>query len=717
MSKSSIVSPLHFRRVYPIRRLQQAYAFAAVSFVVLYTASRLCAQQRVLGMDVSAWQGNISQSTWNNIHNVEDRDFVFIRSSRGGTTGYYNQSDPNNNNGANTLSQRYDDPYFVQNITRATNAGMFAGAYHFARPDIITNTGADEADHFIQMAGAWMRPGYLLPVLDLEAGQGERTANQLAQFGIDFGNRIYEVMGIHPAVYTGGNYSSYLQGASFSLRNQLVAALPTLWNARWPNQANPDAIPIQTGNPKDTYSGFYGPWDDHGEIHPWSFWQYASTGRLDSYNNGNSNLDFDVAHGGVEFLKDHLVPALWMTDSSGEWTDLANWNSGQTPIEPVQGPRQVPRVGPLTLPAVRLPSENDTVILDRPGADLAVTLSSGTQNIRKLTLREFLDITGGSLTVNYVPSPDSTPLSAQFSAPVSISGTGSLSVHTLQVDAPQTFTMSGGTLEIDTLSLMPNSSAPAKIEILGDVNINPFNNAEAKIVSGAGAGSAGWVNLGGARRTITVGDGAATVDLSLDLPLVNGSLTKSGPGGLALHGGSYLTGDTIVEGGFLTIDEPLLPDASALHLDNYAAIELGFNGETDVISSLVMNGISMPAGTWGGIGSGADHTTVYIVGPGMLEVTGSAIPGDFDENGTVDGNDLALWHMGFGKRGDATIGDGDADADFDVDGADFLIWQRQLNAANVATAVVPEPVNWTLALGMFGVLLAVRRLRGSGAGL
>ena len=88
--------------------------------------------------------------------------FVILRASRGGTTGYYNQSDPNNNNGLNTFSQRYDDPYYIQNINRSTTAGLFAGSYHFSRPDIIettlnsggiANSGADEADHFIQMAG------------------------------------------------------------------------------------------------------------------------------------------------------------------------------------------------------------------------------------------------------------------------------------------------------------------------------------------------------------------------------------------------------------------------------------------------------------------------------------------------------------------------------------------------------------------------------------
>src|SRR3972149_6775612 len=218
------------------------------------------AQQRALGLDVSAWQGNISQTTWNNIHNVENRDFVFIRSSRGGTTGFYNQSNPDNDDppGQNTLSQRYHDPYFVQNITRATNAGMFAGPYHFGRMDIvastpyaggIANTGTDEANHFIEMAGAWMRPGYLLPVFDFEAGNTVRSPSELAQFAIDFSNRVYEVIGIRPAVYIGNNYSSPMN--SIPLAASVVAAYPTLWVARWPNQDDPDSIPVQTAHPSN----------------------------------------------------------------------------------------------------------------------------------------------------------------------------------------------------------------------------------------------------------------------------------------------------------------------------------------------------------------------------------------------------------------------------------------------------------------------------------
>src|SRR5688500_17148460 len=180
-----------FRRI----RLLAAIARGVATFLVIMGACQPAPAQRLLGLDISAWQGNISQTTWNNIRNVENRRFVFIRSSRGGTTGFYDQNDADNSNGRNTLSQRYDDPYLIQNINRATTAGIYAGSYHFSRPDIIEttfnsggirNTGVDEADHFIQMAGPWMRPGYLVPMHDLEAGDGLRTDNEMAQYGIAF---------------------------------------------------------------------------------------------------------------------------------------------------------------------------------------------------------------------------------------------------------------------------------------------------------------------------------------------------------------------------------------------------------------------------------------------------------------------------------------------------------------------------------------------------
>ena len=73
------------------------------------------------------------------------------------------------------------------------------------------------------------------------------------------------------------------------------------------------------------------------------------------------------------------------------------------------------------------------------------------------------------------------------------------------------------------------------------------------------------------------------------------------------------------------------------------------------------------------------------------------LPGDFNGDRAVDGLDLAYWESDFGAGGASC----DADNDGDVDGADFLIWQRQIfnGASNVAVAgAVPEPASVTLAV-------------------
>src|SRR3954465_8195208 len=133
--------------------------------------------QRAVGLDVSDWQDQNNQGPidWVKVHKPVaqgggGKDFVFIRATRGGTTGTYNEQAK-----TGTLSQRYDDFAFEYNITNATAVGMFAGIYHFGRPDVAGNTATDEANHMLAVAGPWMKPGYLLPVFDLEARQSTMT--------------------------------------------------------------------------------------------------------------------------------------------------------------------------------------------------------------------------------------------------------------------------------------------------------------------------------------------------------------------------------------------------------------------------------------------------------------------------------------------------------------------------------------------------------------
>ncbi|MCS7032700.1 MAG: hypothetical protein NZ561_01755, partial [Phycisphaerae bacterium] len=253
----------------------------------------------------------------------------------------------------------------------------------------IANTGTDEANHMLEIAGPWMRPGYLLPVFDLEAGMSQRTSAQLSQFTIDFSDRIFAVKGIRPLIYTNQTYANYVQPS-------VAATYPHLWIARWPNQSNPDAIDIQNGNPPPSPPGsnVYGRWNPSFPTipnpQPWAFWQYASTIKVPGIGGGTQNVDGNVANGDIEFVKDFLVPALWLSDASGDFGTVTNWNTRADPSG--QGP-------PARLPGQTAAGWNDTVILDRGAANVTVTVSTGSFSLRRLFNHETLALAGGGVSV------------------------------------------------------------------------------------------------------------------------------------------------------------------------------------------------------------------------------------------------------------------------------------------------------------------------------
>jgi autotransporter-associated beta strand protein len=651
------------------KRLVRGIAMTTVLGALLRADTPSLAQPaRVLGVDISYWNcgtssTGISQANWNTGYTTGLRQFAYIRATRGGTTGLCQTAGTPGNPTQVTLSQRYDDSRFIQNITRATAAGMVAGPYHFARPDVVGNTGTDEADHFTQMAGVFMRPGYMMPMYDQEATSASGT-DALVQFALDFSDRIYTVMQIRPCIYINGNYSSIFQGASAALRNSLAQPAtytpsvvgpdyPMLWDAYYTT-----TFDIQTTNPKDGYAGFYGPWDDYGVTHPWSFWQHSSTVSIPGFNAVDSTCDSDVSHGDIEYIRNYLVPAVWWNNSSGDWNTLANWNSGQTVVAPVTPADQATPYATGPLPTARLPGASgsgptsgqyDTVILERPSANITVTLSTGTYNIRKLYMRETLNITGGSLTINYNPAyraDDSAtvlhagPVSAQFSGPVTLSGSGSLSLHTLQVDAARTFTLSGGTLTFNTINLMPGAT-PAKLLVSGDVSLNALANVTASIAKGTGSGTSGLVDLGGGNRSWNVANGSATVNLSVDVPVSNGALSKTGLGTMRLNvANTYSSGTTIsagtLEGGVAgSIPGNVTNSGGTLKLSSAAtmasgatlalanapaagAVNLSFSG-TQTINALYFGATRKAAGTWAA--SGASHNNAALAGSGILNVT------------------------------------------------------------------------------------------------
>jgi hypothetical protein len=83
---------------------------------------------------------------------------------------------------------------------------------------------------------------------------------------------------------------------------------------------------------------------------------------------------------------------------------------------------------------------------------------------------------------------------------------------------------------------------------------------------------------------------------------------------------------------------------------------------------------------------------------------------DFNQDGSVDGADLAAWTANFGVGSGATKAQGDANADGSVDGVDFLAWQQQVGSsppALAAGAAVPEPDTAGLAFAAVSFAAAV----------
>jgi hypothetical protein len=72
-------------------------------------------------------------------------------------------------------------------------------------------------------------------------------------------------------------------------------------------------------------------------------------------------------------------------------------------------------------------------------------------------------------------------------------------------------------------------------------------------------------------------------------------------------------------------------------------------------------------------------------------------PGDFNEDGRVDGKDFLVWQAHYPLLGGAALGDGDANGDGVVNGKDFLVWQANYRPLQI-TSTVPEPCAAVLLL-------------------
>src|SRR5437016_7492950 len=105
---------------------------------------------RPLGVDVSSYQGTITTAEWTSAKNAE-YVFAWAKATEGLT---------------------FNDAQFTNTESTAKAAGVYIGAYHFARYDNQQGTSgaSSEAAHFWNIAKNYIKTGgtYLVPMLDLE---------------------------------------------------------------------------------------------------------------------------------------------------------------------------------------------------------------------------------------------------------------------------------------------------------------------------------------------------------------------------------------------------------------------------------------------------------------------------------------------------------------------------------------------------------------------
>src|SRR4051812_17797066 len=254
--------------------MRRTFALESVLFCAICSMllSRSALAARDVGIDVSHYQGSIN---WTSVANA-GKDFAWAKADEGAT---------------NT----FNDATFVANMTNGRNAGVYMGAYHFARPE--TNSDATvEAAHFLSViqpngpngANNFLGAGYFRPMLDIESDGIATTAGRtyLSNWINTFCDYIVAHGGgskVEPIIYMNSNYAANYVNSTVATRDLDIA--------NYLSATNP---PAPTGNPP----AGTGVWST------WAFWQYSSSGAVAGIS---GNVDMDVANGDINFVKGFVI--------------------------------------------------------------------------------------------------------------------------------------------------------------------------------------------------------------------------------------------------------------------------------------------------------------------------------------------------------------------------------------------------------------------------
>jgi GH25 family lysozyme M1 (1,4-beta-N-acetylmuramidase) len=237
--------------------------FGFVLAIALLVATR--AEALVNGIDISAYQGDITAAQWQQIK-ASGVQFVFARVSLGSCCDH--------------------DANYVNNLNRAIAAGIPIGPYAVGYPHTNMsdpNDAANEANYLISLTKSYYQGSGLMlrPVLDIELpSPGTLSKTFTSQWVVNWANTIKAGLGVDPIIYT------YTSWAAAEL-NSTVTPYP-LWIANY-NYAPPSTLPASQ----------YAPWSSY------KFWQYSSTGSISGIS---GNVDLDVFDGTFLQLAQQFSP-------------------------------------------------------------------------------------------------------------------------------------------------------------------------------------------------------------------------------------------------------------------------------------------------------------------------------------------------------------------------------------------------------------------------
>ena len=212
------------------RRARRLVVVLVTSFAAMLASTLAYAD----GIDVSHWQGTIN---WSKVK-AAGMQFAFMKA---------------------TESTTYTDTQLATNWAGVQAAGLYRGAYHFARPKV--GTAPAQAKYFVSKVGSFQGAGTLPPVLDLEASGG-LGVTALRSWTASWLQTVEQLTGRTPIIYVS----------------------PAFWEHYLGNSTAFTRYPLWIAHYGVTTPRVPGGWPT------WTFWQRTSSGTVSGIS-GNVDMN------------------------------------------------------------------------------------------------------------------------------------------------------------------------------------------------------------------------------------------------------------------------------------------------------------------------------------------------------------------------------------------------------------------------------------------